>query len=92
MKDNMLDKNEAAENAENEDVAQDSELSVEDVAFILQSLWKANALMKVSAYSADLDEGQVADIVDDHEEAVKRLSRKLIGSARAMKKASRKSK
>jgi DNA-binding PucR family transcriptional regulator len=89
MKDNMLDKNEAAENAED---TQDSELSVEDIAFILQSLWKANALMKVSAYSADLDEGQVADIVDDHEEAVKRLSRTLIGSARSLKKASRKSK
>lgn len=89
MKDNMLDKNEAAENAED---TQGGELSVEDTAFILRALWRANALMKVSAYSADLNEDQVADIVDDHEQAVEQLSRKLIGSARALKKASRKSK
>ena len=88
----MKDKNEAAENAENEDAAQDSELSVEDTVFILQSLWKANALLKVSTYASDLDGDEVAGIVDDHEEAVKRLARVLIGSARAMKKASRKSK
>ena len=87
MEDNMLDKK-TEESAE--DAAQDSELSAEDTAFILQALWKANALMKVSTYSADLDEDEVADMVDDHEKAVERLSRKLIGSARALKKASKK--
>ena len=51
----------------------------DEVAGILEALWKANALLKIAGVTSDdLDMNEVESIVDDHDKTVQQLSIKLM--------------
>jgi len=51
----------------------------DEVAGILEALWKANALLKIAGVTSDdLDMNEVETIVDDHDKTVQQLSIKLM--------------